>query len=150
MNQYEKMKIRHQNELDSFPFFVAFTGDDFKRGLRRLGLKENDSDKISYVKNNVFIKKEDLATWNNMFERHKKEMEDLINNDKIGTGFIYDMFLFELINHEYGYTGDITDTIKELNFTEEEIKSNPALEKGLKMAIKKIVGYEKEDSELEY
>ena len=55
-----------------------------------------------------------------------------------GTGYIYQMFLYELANHEYGYTGDVTDTLDALGLTEDEIANSKPLLHGLNKAIKEI------------
>jgi hypothetical protein len=45
------------------------------------------------------------------------------------------MFRDELINHEFTYTGDLTDTLDALCITVEEINNNPCLKNGLEKAI---------------
>ena len=49
--------------------------------------------------------------------------------------FIYDMFYAELANHEYGYTGDITDTVEALGYTVDDLNADKRLLKGLKKAM---------------
>jgi hypothetical protein len=46
------------------------------------------------------------------------------------------MFVYELGNHEYSYTGDIDETLDALGFTIEDIKNDERLEKGLLLAMK--------------
>ena len=48
------------------------------------------------------------------------------------------MFLTELCNHEYSYTGDISETLDALNITAEEVNASAALQNGLKKAVKEI------------
>ena len=50
------------------------------------------------------------------------------------------MFLYDLNNHEYSYTGDVSETLDALRITAEEIKSNAALQAGLKKAVDEING----------
>ena len=44
------------------------------------------------------------------------------------------MFVYELEDHEYGYTGDDSDTLDALNLTIEDVLQNPALLNGLRRA----------------
>ena len=53
-----------------------------------------------------YVQKKDADLLHQTTERHNKEMEAAIAEDKTGEGFIYEMFLYELDNHEYGYTRD--------------------------------------------
>ena len=62
-------------------------------------------------------------------------MEDAIKGDKTGHEFIYDMFNYELGNHEYCYTGSTEQTLEALGLPLEEVKKNPALLAGLKKGI---------------
>ena len=65
-----------------------------------------------------YCRKSDVAKLNEMFTRHRKELEDAIAGDKTGQGFICDMFLQELENHEYSYTGDVQETLDALGITD--------------------------------
>ena len=66
--------------------------------------------------------------------RHDQERAAAIAEDKDGSGFIFDMFRYELSNHEYSYTGDLGETLDALGFTLEEINARPPLLNGLHMA----------------
>ena len=44
------------------------------------------------------------------------------------------MFYTELANHEYSYTGDVTDAVNACGLTVEQLNANPALIIGLKKA----------------
>lgn len=58
--------------------------------------------------------------------------------DEDGTGFLYQMFKYELDNHEYGYTGDFEDTLDSLGLTWEEVTASPRLLKALDKASSEI------------
>jgi hypothetical protein len=45
------------------------------------------------------------------------------------------MFNYELANHEYGYTQDLTDTLEALGLTMNEINADPRMANALKRAI---------------
>jgi hypothetical protein len=71
-----------------------------------------------------------------MFDRHEKELADAIADDETGDGFICEMFMYELSNHEYTYTDELDDTFDALGLTEDEVYANPALRRGLDKACK--------------
>ena len=138
-NLYEIMKEKHQKEFDEFPVAFAFSDEQFKEGMKKLGLNENDIDKVCSIGNGGFIKKTDAKAFNEMFKRFDKEMKKAIENDKNGTGFIKDMFYYELGNHEYIYTYELEETIDALDLTMEEIEKNENLRKGLQLARKEYL-----------
>lgn len=70
----------------------------------------------------------------------KKSGKPPLQEDKTGDGFIYQMFLCELSNHEYNYTEDVEETLDALGYTWEQIMADKRLLHGLKMAQKKITG----------
>lgn len=50
------------------------------------------------------------------------------------------MFLCELDNHEYGYTGDTSEALEALGFTAQEVVDDPRLNRGICMAHQRIMG----------
>ena len=86
--------------------------------------------------------KSDVAKLNEMFTRHRKELEDAIAGDKTGQGFICDMFLQELENHEYSYTGDVQETLDALGITAQYMESVPQLLDGLALACEKAMQHD--------
>ena len=70
------------------------------------------------------------------FFRHAEEMRIAIENDTTGDGFIYQMFDYELSNHEYIVSGDVSNTLDALGLTHDEVNSDKRLLHGLKKAIK--------------
>ena len=70
----------------------------------------------------------------------KKEREAAIAEDKTGEGFIYEMFLYELDNHEYGYTMDTEETLDTLGYTADEVLADPRLKRGIEKAVTEICG----------
>jgi len=137
MNTYKQLKNKHQKEFSDFPILFAFSNEQFENGMKELGLNSNDTDKI-YGLNGTggYYRRSDADTLHNMFDRHEREMKEAIEADTTGEGFIFDMFDYELANHEYGYTGSITDTLDALGLTIKDINNNPLLVKGLEKARK--------------
>ena len=132
---YSELKERQQQEINAFPFIWAFNESQLADGMRRLGLDpEKDKDKLCSIGAGGVIRKTDADAMREMFARHRRELQEAIAADKIGDGFIYDMFSTELANHEYSYTGDVTDAVNACGLTVEQLNANPALIKGLKKA----------------
>ena len=131
---YKELKDRQQAEINAFPFMFAFSNEQFIKGMERLGLKPTDTDKIYSIGGGGYVRKSDYAELEAMTQRHRQEIRDAIAADTTGDGFIYDMFYYELANHEYSYTGDVTDAVNACGLTVEQLNANPALIKGLKKA----------------
>lgn len=134
---YRAMKDRQQKEISDFPMFFAFTQKSFDEGMVKLGLKPEETNKISKLGDlGGFYRKTDAKTLYDLFDRHEKEQALAIENDATGDGFVFDMFNYELRNHEYVYTGDVTEAIEAVGFTTEEVYKNKKLLHGLNKAIK--------------
>ena len=132
MNAYLQLKKRQQDEIDNFPMFFAFSEEQFKKGIQKLNLMENDKDKLYKLGNTGgFIRKTDSDALSDMFERHSAEMKTAMKDKN----FVFEMFDYELANHEYIITWSVDETLEVLNLTEEEVDNNPILSEGLKKAI---------------
>ena len=135
MNAYLEMKQRHQKEIDAFPFGFAFSETQFNEMMvERFGLAPEDTDKIYSIGGGGYVRKSDSEAMHEMFERHAQEREVAIRENK--NDYLYHMFNYELANHEYSYTGDLTDTLEALDLTLEEIEANPQMDAALKRATK--------------
>ena len=142
MNRYKELRNRQQEEFNKFPIKFAFSQEQFERGMRELGLEPTDTDKVCKTIAGGFLRKSDAPAMHEILTRHHKEIEDAIAADKDGTGFVYDMFLYELQNHEYGYTWETEDTLESLGYTEEQVEADPKLKAGFEKAKKHIQNLE--------
>lgn len=137
METYRQMKDRHQAEVNAFPLGAAFTENQLREQLQKLGLDpETGAAECVDIGAGCFIRKSDEPAFWEMMKRHQNERAAAIQADKDGAGFIYQMFRHELSNHEYSYTGDLAETLDALGFTVEEINASPALLNGLHLAAK--------------
>lgn len=139
MNKYDEIKNKHQKRVEEFPIMFAFSEEQLHKEMNRLGLNDNDYDKIYNMGAGCFIRKKDLVDYNKMWDDIRKEHQHYIDNDKTGEGYIKDMFVSELENHEYSYTRDLEDTLDALELTEEDILNNPLLQHGLFLAEKEVL-----------
>ena len=145
-NKYVKLKEKQQEEINEFPIKYAFGDKQFENAMRELGLTVNDIDKVIGVGYGAgFMLKEDYPKYKEMLSRQYEEIQYEILNDREGTGFIKDMFSYELANHEYGYTRELDETLIALGITYNDIEENENLQKGLNLAIKDYDRAEEEE-----
>jgi len=133
-NLYRELRDKQENDVNSFPMMFAFSTQQFNEGMLKLGLTAQDTDKIYSIGGGGYILKTDSLLLSNMMNNHSIEMQNNIDNDLTGDGFIFDMFLYELCNHEYSYTGDISDTLNCLDLTINDINNSKTLLHGFKRA----------------
>lgn len=139
MNAYTELKQRQSEESNKLPLYFAFSDKQFQEVLDKLGMTVEQKDQFYALgKTGGFYLKVDSAKIHEMFDRHEKEREEAIASDTKGDGYIFDMFLYELNNHEYGYTGDPTDTLNALGLTPDLILANKALHHGFSKAVQHI------------
>lgn len=139
MNKYAELRQRQQKEFDSLPLGFAFSQKQFNEMMEGWGLDpEKDLDKILRIPGGGYVQKKDADLLHQTVERHDTEMAEAIAEDKTGEGFIYEMFLYELDNHEYGYTRDTEDTLDALGYTAEQVLNNPRLKRGIEKAVTEI------------
>lgn len=140
MNKYAEMRQRQQQEFNALPLGFAFSQKQFDEMMEGWGLDpEKDLDKIYRITAGGYVQKKDADLLHQTRERHDAEMAAAIAEDKTGNDFIYQMFLAELADHEYGYTGDSEDTLDALGYTMEQIAADARLLKGFQKACKTIM-----------
>lgn len=143
-NKYEEIRTKHQKIVDAFPIKFAFSEKQFNQSMKELGLTPKDTDKIVSTAGGGFIRKIDVEKYCDMWDKLRKEHNDLIKADKTGEGYIKDMFVSELENHEYNYTHDLGETLDALELTREQIVNSATLSHGLELAIKEVLQKELE------
>jgi hypothetical protein len=108
--------------------------------MRKFGFEPNDLDKIGTLGHGAYFRQTDKDRLIKMLLRHETEMQDAIDGDSTGEGFVFDMFSYELWNHEFSYTNNVSDALAALGMTENEVNASEKLRHGLKLAIKKERG----------
>lgn len=135
-NLYLELKKKHQDMVNNFPTFYAFSNKQFEEGMEKMGLKMNETDKICSVGMGGYILKTDVQAFNDMFKQIDEGMKSAINHPETGEQFIYEMFNYELANHEYSYTRELDSTLDALGMSIEDIKKDERLLRGLEKARK--------------
>ena len=140
METYTQMKDRHQGEVNALPLAFAFSRDQYRRKLAEWNITEEAarSGAIVGIGHGGFVRAEDHNKVIETFRRIREETDAAIAADQSGDGFIYQMFLYELNNHEFSYTQDIDETLDALGLTTADIKESDALRHGLYKAIQEI------------
>jgi hypothetical protein len=140
MNRYAELRHRQQEEFNALPLGFAFSQKQFDEMMQGWGLDpEKDLDKIYRIPGGGYVQKKDADILHQTTERHSAEMASAIAEDKTGDGFIYHMFVAELLNHEYGYTGDSEDALDSLGYTMEQVEADARLLKGFQKACTAIM-----------
>ena len=141
MTNYKDLIERQQQEVNAFPLGFAFSDKQFGEMMEKWGLKPTDTHKIYRLPwCGCFVQKKDAEARHVMFDRHAKERKQAIAEDLDGTGYIYQMFAYELANHEYGYTYNIEPALDACGLSVEDVQQNQALKAGLCKALQEYEG----------
>ena len=127
MSSYSDLLHRHQKEVNAFPIKWAFSDSQFNQAMRELGLDPRDTDAIIGIGGGGFMRKSDNEAFHAMLDRHQQERAEAIASDKDGTGYLYEMFLYELGNHEYIFTFDPDETFSACGVTAEQVENDPVM-----------------------
>lgn len=139
MNKYVEMKQRQQQEFNALPLGFAFNVKQFNEMMEQRGLDpEKDTEKIYRIPGGGYVQKKDHALLHETLDRHNAELQAAIAEDTTGDNFIYQMFLSELADHEYGYTREVEETLDELGYTWEQVQADNRLLHALKKAVQKF------------
>lgn len=132
LNKYLMLKNKQQHEVNKFPMFFAFNDKQFEEGMKRFGFETTDTDKIyKFGSTGGFYRRTDAKALRDMLDRHTQEMDKAIKTDD---DFVYNMFLYELGNHEYCITYDLEPTLCACGLDEEDVSQDERLLRLLKKA----------------
>ena len=133
---YKKYKENRQIEFNKLPIYWAFGEQQFQELLKKLNLQDTPEDlkKLVNVGCGGLMLKSDLPLLKNHNETFSKDklLFWLTHNFK----FAYSALRYEMNNHEYYYTCDITDTLESLNITFEDIQKSGYLKLAFLIAKK--------------
>ena len=106
--KYAEWNNKKQAEFNKLPIKFAFSQEQFNRILEEFGLNEDNCvEKLTRVSSGSYMLKEEVYLLDNLLSQHEKEFEELLKDDE----FVYDMFIYELGNHEYQICEDDEDVI---------------------------------------
>ena len=120
-NLYVDLQDKHQAEHDAFPMIFAFSNEQFNEGLKKLDAAPKEIVSLGY---GTYIRKADISDFEKMVTRLNNEKSEMLNNND---RYTYQAFLYELANHEYGYTYDIEPTLEALSLTADQVANDHRL-----------------------
>lgn len=131
---YVEFKEKRQKEIDKLPMYFAFSDKQFKELMAKLGYDSEDKflKDITSIGGGSIIFKKDIELIMNTFKRIDKELSEKLKNDE----FLESAFIYELGNHEYCITCDISDTLDALDISYDEYKTHDRIQRIAKKAIK--------------
>lgn len=133
-NIYEEFKERQQKETNNLPIYFAFGNAQLQEKADELGFKSIDDmiNNVVGIGAGGFCKKEDHQNIINTFKKHDEELKENLKNDE----FLKSAFRYEMSNHEYVVTYDVSDTLRALGITLEEYQKSERMQKLFKEAKK--------------
>ena len=126
--KYLELKAKHQSEIDNFPMFFAFNNDQLQEGMDKLGTNKTE---LLSIGGGGFLRKIDSESFEALWKNIKQERAEARKD----ADYLVDMFRYELNNHEYCYTWDLTDTLNSLDLTMDDINNNPQMKAALCKAL---------------
>lgn len=135
-NQYITFKNTHQDKVNAFPMMFAFSEDQFKEGMKKLGLEYGkDECKLLSISAGGFIRKSDAQAFKELFTSYGKRLSEKMRDHD----FAVEAFYYELANHEYCITCDPTDALEALGLTVSDVEADQNLLKAFKEAREKYL-----------
>ena len=141
METYKEMGARHQSEVNALPLAFAFSDRQFKEQLAAWNMTEAEAKAgaIIAIGAGGFIRATDKELVFSTLERIHDEQRAAIEADTTGNGYILQGLKYELINHEYSYTGDTTEAIEAVGLTEEDLKREE-VQAAIERAAREVMG----------
>ena len=131
MNRYAEMQRKQQERMNALPIKYAFSKKQFEEMMHEWGLTTEDTDKIYRLGyTGGYYLKTDSELIKNTLLSFEEEQDDAVAADETGEGFVYEMFLYELENHEYCITMDPEDALEACGYTMEQVLASPKLKRG--------------------
>jgi len=113
---YKQMKNAISENYSKFPIKWAFSGSQLEDAMREL--KVNSTSELLKVACGGLIRKTDLDAYKKMLADNQKMREDFLNASYEN---FFDAILYELHNHEYGYSYDAEPALNALGLDESEL-----------------------------
>lgn len=121
--KFKRLKEKDFNDILSEYWFFAFSTDDLYKWLEKLWIdkdKDNLSEKLLKTWAGWYILKEKYNEYTSMQENYPNQLKEFLENEEN----LLEAFYYELWNHEYVITYDITDTLNALWLKYDEMSEN--------------------------
>ena len=143
MTSYEELKECYRKKINDYLkqyAFFAFNEEQYTEGLKKLHV--TDPDDVIPIGAGGYMLQDQTDGFREILEAESRERSDAIADPINGLQFATGMFKYELNNHEYSYTGDITETIEALGYSLADIDNSPRLKQALQDACSLILQQE--------
>lgn len=121
-NVYKIWSEEKAKEFEKVPMRFAFDDKQLEKVLNDWGLTKNDLDQICDMGCGGLMRKIDIP----IYEEYLKNYD--LENRKQDKRFFVDMLLYELDNHEYGYTRDLEDTLMACQISDKDLQDEKIVE----------------------
>jgi hypothetical protein len=128
-NLYLKHKEKVEKKINDFPMVWAFNEEQLNEGLNKLNATKKD---VCSLPHGGIIRKTDKELYLKMWEDINAEEDELKKNP----AYVYQMFKYELSNHEYIITYDLEDTLNACGISEDDLNANEMFKTQLEKAEK--------------
>lgn len=105
--------------ISHFPMGFAFSDEQFEEQKKKLGVTENNE--LIAIPGNGFIRKKDKKEFKKLFSYLDTKKEEFLKSAK----FVYEMFLYEMDNYEYGLTMNKAEVLAACELSWKQVKENP-------------------------
>lgn len=131
--KYKNDKAFH--DFISKNVFFAFSDKQFKEGLEKFNIKENEvADKLYKYFGGGYILKSAVEEEKQILKRQHRLQNKYFNNFKN----LVDALEYEMNNHECGYTGDYSEGLYALGYSWNDLENNKRLRKAYIIARKRV------------
>ena len=137
MRQY--VDLREEWESIQATNVPACKAKNAKDAAKRLGVR-SAKEVIEYAPG-LFVRCKDFERAANVDDQHFfDEIRRGIASDHDGHGYIFEMFVYELIDRDYQLGDDLTGLLSGVGIAPSELRENKALANGLIAAISHVTG----------
>jgi len=130
LETYKELTARQQKEVNEFEgIFFAFSNEQLEEGLKKVNAT-NAKEEIYSLSSGGYIRKDRSKEFHKMLKRQDEEIKHRKKEEK----FLFDSLVYELQNHEFCITYNVTDALDALGY---DIKDIPTelLKKACKRAL---------------
>lgn len=138
-NRYRELTSMQQERINRFSkdkIIFAHDNDELNEGLAELKLTADD---VMQLYSGCYIRKDAVEEFKKLNENLSRELNRCIQADETGEGFVYDMFLACMEDHNTRETEDPTDAVRAAGFTFKQIECNRKLMTGYRKAAEEIM-----------
>lgn len=130
MNKYKQLKDQLQKQYDALPIKYAYSEMQFKNMLKQFETETGGRVRLLHIDRGAYILAQDEKLIDEFLESSDRELAEAMKDDD----FLYDAFNYELANHEFCYTDDVSDALDALGLSWEQIKDDQRMMTILKRA----------------